>query len=156
MKFKVIVHTVAAFALLFGGLVATQTANAQEEICHTEVLGVVHFSAESSHLWESQKEKLRNLAEEISASTCTIAYVRGYTAKFIWTYDSHKHRMELSKDRALVVHEFLQKRLIRLGSDIELRASWFAARRPTATNETSAGRAQNRRVVVSLLSTDEN
>lgn len=156
MKVIIIVQRITLFAVLLLGLLVSQPAIAQEKFCHTEPLGAVHFSAESSHLWESQKAKLKIFVKEIAQSTCTIAYVRGYTAKFIWTFDSHKHRMQLSKERALVVHEFIQNRLDRLGSKIELRASWFAARRPVATNETADGRAKNRRVVISLLSADEN
>ena len=124
--------------------------------CHTVRIGTIHFSPYSSHLWESQKDKLRDFVEEIAGSSCTIVYVRGYTAKTIYGNGSRHYRNQLSKARSLVAHAFIQQRLDMRGIDIDLRASWFAGRQPTATNETPAGQAKNRRVMVSFLSADEN
>jgi len=56
--------------------------------------------------------------------------------------------MELSRRRAEAVAEYLQKNY-ELGSD-RVVANWYGAENPIAGNDTTEGRAQNRRVEVSI------
>lgn len=60
---------------------------------------------------------------------------------------SDAYNMKLSKERAASVHDYL----VNIGMDDDrLRSEGFGEERPIATNNTAAGRQQNRRVEISL------
>jgi outer membrane protein OmpA-like peptidoglycan-associated protein len=59
-----------------------------------------------------------------------------------------EYNMELSRRRAEAVGDYLQKNY-ELGSDRVVN-NWYGAQNPIASNDTEEGRAQNRRVEVSI------
>lgn len=60
---------------------------------------------------------------------------------------SDAYNLKLSKERAASVHDYL----VNIGMDDDrLRSEGFGEERPVATNNTAAGRQQNRRVEISL------
>jgi OOP family OmpA-OmpF porin len=73
-----------------------------------------------------------------------------FVALFGYTDDTGKaeYNVELSRRRAEVAADYLQKNY-ELGSD-RVVANWYGAENPIAGNDTAEGRAQNRRVEVSI------
>ena len=69
---------------------------------------------------------------------------------FGYTDDTGKaeYNMELSRRRAEAVADYLQKKF-ELGSD-RVVANWYGAANPIASNDTTEGRAQNRRVEIAI------
>jgi outer membrane protein OmpA-like peptidoglycan-associated protein len=59
-----------------------------------------------------------------------------------------EYNMELSRRRAKATGNYLQKNY-ELGSDRVVN-NWYGAQNPIASNDTEEGRAQNRRVEVSI------
>jgi len=73
-----------------------------------------------------------------------------FVALFGYTDDTGKaeYNVELSRRRAEAAADYLQKNY-ELGSD-RVVANWYGAQNPIAGNDTDEGRAQNRRVEVSI------
>jgi OOP family OmpA-OmpF porin len=75
---------------------------------------------------------------------------QAFVALFGYTDDTGKaeYNMELSRRRAEAVADYLMKNY-QLGSD-RVVPNWYGAANPIASNETDEGRAQNRRVELSI------
>ena len=75
---------------------------------------------------------------------------QAFVALFGFTDDTGKaeYNMELSRRRAETAANYLQKNY-NLGSD-RVVANWYGAENPIASNDTTEGRAQNRRVELSI------
>jgi OOP family OmpA-OmpF porin len=75
---------------------------------------------------------------------------QSFVALFGYTDDTGKaeYNMELSRRRAEAVADYLQKNY-NLGTDLVV-ANWYGAANPVASNDTTEGRAQNRRVEISI------
>jgi OOP family OmpA-OmpF porin len=73
-----------------------------------------------------------------------------YTVLFGYTDDTGKpeYNMELSRRRAEAAADYLYKNF-NLGSD-RVVSIWYGADNPVASNDTEAGRAENRRVEISI------
>jgi OOP family OmpA-OmpF porin len=75
---------------------------------------------------------------------------QAFVALFGYTDDTGKaeYNMELSRRRAEAAADYLEKNY-NLGSD-RVVANWYGAANPIASNDTTEGRAQNRRVELSI------
>jgi outer membrane protein OmpA-like peptidoglycan-associated protein len=75
---------------------------------------------------------------------------QAFVALFGFTDDTGKpeYNMELSRRRAEAVADYLQK-TYNLGTD-RVVANWYGAENPVDSNDTAEGRAQNRRVELSI------
>ncbi len=104
----------------------------------------VHFATNSAHLTPQSATILDPIAAELTAHPRLRIEVQGYTDGRA----SQAFNLKLSRARAESVREYL----IAHGVPAEeLTAKGYAKRRPVATNRTAAGRALNRRVVLSVL-----
>jgi OOP family OmpA-OmpF porin len=91
----------------------------------------------------AESATLDKLSEEIK-STNAKAVIEGYTD----SKGTEANNKVLSLDRAIVVKRELKKRGV---NGDRLRAVGMGESQPVATNDTAAGRAQNRRVEVKIF-----
>lgn len=106
---------------------------------------VLHFGVDSHELTDGDKIQLRRIAKYVDADE-QIEKIRivGYTD------DTGRkgYNNAVSQDRA----EEVQHYLIKLGiSKDMISMNWFGSQKPIAPNNTDAGRAANRRVVIELI-----
>lgn len=106
---------------------------------------VFHFDVDSKELTEKNKEQLRKIARYVEADTrIEKIKVLGYTDD----RGRKGYNNAVSQFRAEAVKAYL----IKLGVPQEkLYVTWFGVLKPIARNDTDAGRAENRRVVVNLI-----
>lgn len=131
--------TVAALAAELSALQAKQT---ERGIVVT--LGDVLFDVDRSSLKPAAVRDLDRLAELLTAEPRRAVLIEGHTD----STGTAKHNDDLSQQRADAVSSVLMRQGI-LASRITTRG--FGASSPLATNATSEGRQQNRRVEIVLL-----
>jgi len=108
-------------------------------------LSKIQFLANSSELPESEKKKLREIAQILKTIPARKILVSGHTARA----GSEHNQMKISLERAQAAANFLIALGVRKANEIEVRG--YGARRPIATNKTAAGMALNRRVEITIL-----
>ena len=103
-------------------------------------------------LFETDKYDLSSAAQEEldGVGKFLIGQPQAFVALFGFTDDTGKpeYNMELSRRRAEAAADYLEKNY-NLGSD-RVVANWYGAANPVASNDTTDGRAQNRRVELSI------
>jgi len=113
------------------------------------VPGDVLFASGKSSLRESAKKTLSDIAGVLKRkySGQTIR-VEGYTDADPIRKSKWKDNLELSAQRAMAVHRYLQEQGI---APERMYAAGFGATNFRATNNTAAGKAQNRRVEIVVV-----
>jgi OOP family OmpA-OmpF porin len=119
------------------GCPQTQAAVAPELI-------VVHFELDSAELSEAAKAKLQTVSNRMIERKYIVAVATGYTD----STGSEEYNLALSRKRAENVRSYLVERGVRTAN---LIAKGVGEADPSASNDTDAGRASNRRVEVRLL-----
>lgn len=119
------------------GCQRSQAAQAPELI-------VVHFDLDSAELSEAAKAKLRSISNRMIERKYIVAVATGYTD----STGTEKYNLALSRKRAESVRNYLIERGVRTAN---LIAKGVGEADPSASNDTDAGRAINRRVEVRLL-----
>lgn len=104
----------------------------------------IQFEPDSSRLMESEKEKLRKIAQILKQFDNDLL-ITGHCAD----RGSRKNQQKISEDRAISVAEFLSQQNIRNPNCIFTQGK--GASEPVASNSTEAGRARNRRVEITLM-----
>jgi outer membrane protein OmpA-like peptidoglycan-associated protein len=99
------------------------------------------FDTDSDQLKSAARERLRALRPSVNGARSL--YVAGHTDSTA----SEAYNRDLSRRRALRVRDFLLRGL-RHPPPVVLPVGAFGETRPIASNETVAGRAKNRRVVI--------
>ncbi len=106
---------------------------------------VLHFGVDSKDLSDENKDQLRRIAQYVAADhNIEVIRVLGYAD------DSGRkgYNNAVSEYRA----EAVQNYLLELGVPRKLLyVTWYGALKPVARNDTDAGRAENRRVVIDLI-----
>ena len=105
----------------------------------------IQFAPDSAELLESEKEKLRWLAQILERYPERDVLVSGHTA----LAGTASGRQRLSEERADAVGRFLIELGVRTRENVMFRG--YGARSPIADNETEAGRRRNRRVEITIL-----
>ncbi len=103
----------------------------------------INFDFEKSTIKEESKPYLDQLAHVLIEIDMAVE-VKGHTDDM----GSDKFNMKLSKDRALAVLNYLVQKGV---SKDNISYSYYGERLPLATNSTSEGRQQNRRVEFELI-----
>jgi outer membrane protein OmpA-like peptidoglycan-associated protein len=112
----------------------------------------VNFAPYSAKLSNAAKKKLRTYASALKASGCTRIKINGYTATINkGSAAGNAYRLNLSKKRALAVKNYLQSQFTRLGIQVTVTRTAYGASSPKKSNNTSAGRAANRRVEIVVV-----
>ena len=108
-------------------------------------LSNVQFQANSTVLLESEKVKLRNIAEILKESPGTKILIAGHTA----LADSEGARQRTSLERAKAVADYLGSLGALTGKEVIIEG--YGSDRPIADNGTQDGMAVNRRVEITIL-----
>ncbi len=124
--------------------VVEQRAPVSEEkvITRHSVVEAANFYFNSSEI-RSDMNKMNELEKDIKANPDAIILVEGHTDNI----GTEEYNKELSLDRAKAVAAVLAKQ----GYPNQIRVYGAGSSNPIASNETAAGRAQNRRVDVVLV-----
>ncbi|GAG96710.1 unnamed protein product, partial [marine sediment metagenome] len=111
----------------------------------TLILENIQFPPNSAHLWESEKQKLRQIADIVKIYPSRDILITGHTAR-IGTEESSQI---LSEQRARAVGDFL----LSPGAVKETRVmiQGMGSQKPLADNSTEEGRKINRRVEITIL-----
>lgn len=104
----------------------------------------ITFGFNSSDVNAKFYSVLDKVASTLNAYDQTTVNVAGYTDSI----GSESYNMKLSKERADSVAQYLQSRGV---NGQRLNAVGYGESRPVDTNETEAGRANNRRVEITLV-----
>lgn len=113
------------------------------------ILQGVTFMFDSSSLTRAAQDTLTRVARDLVANPTVNIEVIGHTD---WI-GSNEYNMRLSRARAESVKNFLIARGV---AAERIATAWFGEERPIATNETDAGRAQNRRVEINRTNENED
>ena len=105
----------------------------------------IQFEADKAVLRDSEKEKLRQIAQIIAAYPDNDLLVSGHTA----LAGTERERQRLSEERAEAVSSYLQQLGVR--DKYHIFTQGFGAKKPIAPNTTEAGKAKNRRVEITVL-----
>jgi outer membrane protein OmpA-like peptidoglycan-associated protein len=108
-------------------------------------LDTIQFPPDSAYLRESEKEKLRAVAQVLKRYPERDIFIGGHTA----LAGTEAGRQRLSGDRAAAVANYLLELGVRQRDEMILRG--FGATEPVAENTTEAGRRKNRRVEITIL-----
>ena len=101
------------------------------------------FDYDKATIRKESYSALQSIADIMKEYPNTKFLIEGHTD----SRGSDAYNMKLSKERAASVHDYL----VNIGMDDDrLRSEGFGEERPIATNNTAAGRQQNRRVEISL------
>ncbi|MBQ0040180.1 MAG: OmpA family protein [Treponema sp.] len=111
----------------------------------TIALEDIKFRPDSAELMDSEKEKLKKIAEILKEWPNNDILVTGHTA----LAGTEKMRQVLSEERAAAVADYLIKLEVRDRFHIFMQG--FGAKKPVATNQTEAGKAKNRRVEITIM-----
>lgn len=104
----------------------------------------VFFPGGATELTAEARERLDAVADYLLNDTgITVAYIEGHSDSAGET----GRNFELSKERAEAAYAYLVTRGIPEG---KLRLRYYGQRKPIASNDTPAGRAKNRRVLLRL------
>lgn len=136
---------------LIGKYMDKQAEELKKDLEGAEVKRVgegIKITFDSYNLREASKENLNNLAETLKKYDDTKVLIEGHTDSI----GDAEYNMELSEERADAVSDYLHnidipnKRLITEG---------YGEEQPVATNETKAGRQNNRRVEVAIYANNK-
>jgi len=108
-------------------------------------LSNIQFPANSTELPETEKKKLREIAQILNSIPGRRILVSGHTAHA----GTEHNQMKISLERAQSAANYLISLGARKANEIEVRG--YGSRRPIASNKTSAGMALNRRVELTIL-----
>jgi len=108
-------------------------------------LSNIQFLANSAELPESEKKKLRDIAQILKNIPQRKILISGHTA----LAGTEQDRMKTSLERAQAVANYLVSLGVRKASEIEVKG--YGSQRPIADNKTSEGMALNRRVEFTIL-----
>lgn len=111
------------------------------------VLRDVNFEFDSAQLTSSAEQTLSNVAEKLNSNVQVEVRLEGYTDSI----GSEQYNQDLSQRRADSVMQYLISQGV--NSD-RITAVGYGEQNPVATNETAAGRAENRRTEVHPLGED--
>ncbi|MFI0471097.1 OmpA family protein [Halomonas sp. HMF6819] len=103
------------------------------------VLQNVNFEFDSARLTPGAEQVLNGVAERLVSNQGVRVSIAGHTD----SVGSNQYNMQLSQERAESVARYLNQRGVPAS---DMRAVGYGEERPIATNDTDAGRAQNRRV----------
>ncbi|WP_372917197.1 OmpA family protein [Salegentibacter sp.] len=103
----------------------------------------VLFDLNKATIRDESEEALQSIADIMEEYDNTIFHVEGHTD----STGSDEYNLQLSKERAASVKEWLQEAGIPAN---RLTSEGYGESRPIATNNTAAGRQDNRRVEISL------
>jgi outer membrane protein OmpA-like peptidoglycan-associated protein len=106
---------------------------------------IIHFGTDSKLISEEEKVQLRRIAEYVAADQqVDVVHIVGYSDDI----GRKGYNNAMSEFRA----EAVQKYLLSLGvPKNKTYVTWYGAQKPIDRNDTDAGRAANRRVVIDLL-----
>jgi outer membrane protein OmpA-like peptidoglycan-associated protein len=111
----------------------------------------INFAPGSSKLSSASKKKLRTLAAEIQAKGLKNVNLDGYTATLTKAAPSGKVlRVKLSKARAAAVEKYLKQQFKKSGYSVTFTKSPKGAANRVKSNQTEKGRADNRRVEITI------
>jgi outer membrane protein OmpA-like peptidoglycan-associated protein len=111
----------------------------------------INFAPGSSKLSSASKKKLRTLAAEIQAKGLKTVNLEGYTATLTKAAPSGKVlRVKLSKARATAVEKYLKQQFKKSGYSVTFTKSPKGAANRVKSNQTEKGRADNRRVEITI------
>ena len=111
----------------------------------------IKFAPGSSKLSSASKKKLRTLAAEIQAKGLKTVNLEGYTATLTKAAPSGKAlRVKLSKARATAVEKYLKQQFKKSGYSVTFTKSPKGAANRVKSNQTEKGRADNRRVEITI------
>ncbi len=105
----------------------------------------IFFATGSSVLSDKQKTELDGLAKLLKSHPEVVATIKGHTD----SEGTDEANLVLSKERANSVKNYLATKGI---AEDHLRTYSYGEAKPVATNETEAGRAKNRHVLVTVTS----
>jgi len=108
-------------------------------------LSNIQFLANSSQLPESEKKKIREVAEILEKIPSRKIIISGHTAEA----GTERNRMRTSIAQAQAVANYLVSLGARKASEIEVRG--YGSSRPIADNDTKEGMALNRRVEFTIV-----
>ncbi|MEY3697221.1 MAG: outer rane fibronectin-binding protein, partial [Actinomycetota bacterium] len=103
---------------------------------------VVNFKFDSRIISKNDKKKLKNFFAKLYSAGYRNFRVQGHTD----SYGSKKYNVKLSKKRASSV-----KQVSKLLNDISTNLKWFGENKPVKSNKKPKGRAENRRVEISVI-----
>lgn len=104
----------------------------------------LQFKPDSSELIDSEKKRLDEIAKVLKLASGSKFLIEGHTARV----GDETGEQELSEERAKVVAQELSKRGVSADSFI---CKGYGGTKPIASNQTSKGMAQNRRVEITIL-----
>lgn len=143
--------TYAASAGKTGGSAVKETAAARNNIVAEEVpAGIrlsirdIKFAPDSAALLPGESERLDQIAEVLKLAPNSQFLVEGHTA----SVGKPSGEQTLSEQRARAVAQELEKRGVKAAAFI---CRGWGGNKPVAANDTDAGRAQNRRVEITIL-----
>ena len=105
----------------------------------------IKFKPDSAELLESEKEKLKQIAEILKQWPNNDILVSGHTA----LAGTAKTRQKLSEQRAQAVADYLVK--LGVKDSYHIFTQGFGASKPIATNSTEEGKSKNRRVEITIM-----
>lgn len=111
--------------------------------------GNITFETDSAALKSNFYDVLNSVALVLKEYDQTMIKIAGYTD----SRGSESYNMKLSRERAQSVADYLATRGIKR---VRMRTVGHGENNPIATNETAAGRQQNRRVVLTLIPLTKN
>lgn len=106
------------------------------------------FDVDSYNLRRTTKDNLNEMVETLKKYPDTNLLIEGHTD----ATGTNDYNMTLSRNRANAVATYLVDQGIRA---TRINAVGYGEERPKATNETAAGRQENRRVEVAIYANDE-
>ncbi len=110
--------------------------------------GSILFDSGSANFAAESKIYLQKIASILVKYRNNIIKFEGHTDNVPMTSGTYKDNRELSTARANSVYEFISSQQNFLDGNIEI--SGYGESRPITSNETAAGRARNRRVVIKI------
>ncbi len=138
----------AELAQIEGAQVETVTdANNLQAIKVTFDSGIL-FAFNKSDLSSAAKQSLSEFAQSLVNNPSTDVTICGYTDN-VGSYEANK---KVSNQRALTVQQYLMESGVPTN---RMTAQGFAWDNPVASNDTEAGRAQNRRVEIYITANQE-
>ena len=104
----------------------------------------IKFAPDSAQILSGESERLDEIAEVLKMAPNAQLLVEGHTA----SVGKPAGEQKLSEQRAHKIAEELKARGVKAGAFI---CRGFGGTKPVASNETNEGRAQNRRVEITIL-----
>ena len=153
----------AAIGGIAGGIIGAQMDKQAEELeasiegAEIERVGegilltfdsAILFAVEKSELSDASKESLANLAKSLEEYPNTNILIGGHTD----ASGSDAYNQSLSERRAMAAAEFLAANGVKTN---RLQIVGYGEANPVADNTMAAGRAQNRRVEITITATEE-